>query len=100
MKHVIRVANPARVIVCLLALFAAGLASAEDRYQHKVLFNPGSEVLEAEQRGRIMIYDGLDSKDVERAMNEQYDRIENMMFVRTRETQPDGGFEYENDGCD
>ena len=100
MKHVNRVSNPATAIVCLLALLTTGLASAADRYQYRVLFNPGSEVLEAEQRGRIMIYDGLENKDVERAMDEQYDRIQNMMFVRTQSTQPDGSIEFEDDGCD
>ena len=33
-------------------------------------------------------------------MDEQFDRIENMMFVRTRYIQPDGEIEVEEDGCD
>ncbi len=100
MKHMNPGSNPARAIICLLALLATGLAGAADRYQYRVLFNPGSEILQAEQRGRIMIYDGLENELVERALNEQFGRIENMMFVRTRLEQPDGSFEVENDGCD
>ena len=100
MKHVNRISNPASIVICLLALLSSGLAGAADRYQYKVLFNPAEHVLNAEQRGRIMIYDGLENELVERAMTEQYDRIENMMFVRTRFEQPDGSFEVEDDGCD
>ena len=47
-----------------------------------------------------MIYDGLDNTVVERALDEHFDRIEQMMFVRTRHTEPDGGVSYEDDGCD
>ncbi len=47
-----------------------------------------------------MIYDSLDNETVELAMNEQFDRIENMMFVRTQYIQEDGEYEVEDDGCD
>ena len=76
------------------------LAGAEDGFQHKVLFSPTSSQLKAEARGRIMIYDGLDNAEVERAFDEQFDRIEHMMFVRTRHTETDGEVSYEDDGCD
>ena len=76
------------------------LAGAEDVYQNKVLFSPTGSQLKAESRGRVMIYDGLDNAVVERALDEQFDRIEHMMFVRTRHTEPDGEVSYEDDGCD
>jgi hypothetical protein len=33
-------------------------------------------------------------------MDEQFQRIENMMFVRTQYIQEDGDIEVEEDGCD
>jgi len=46
-----------------------------------------------------MIYDELDEEDVERALDEQFDRIEHMMFTRIRHTEPDGAVSVEDDGC-
>jgi hypothetical protein len=78
------------------APFAAG---AEDSFQMKVLFEPGEATLQAEKRGRVMIYDGLDEEVVDRALDEQFDRIEHMMFTRIRHTGPDGIVIVEDDGC-
>jgi hypothetical protein len=76
--------------------FAAG---GEDGFQYNALFHPSQSQLAAEARGRVMIYDGLEGDDVERALDTQFNRIEHMMFVRTRETQPDGEVYVEDDGC-
>jgi len=73
--------------------------SAEDSFQMNALFNPGKSLLQAEARGRVMIYDGLNEEVVERALDEQYGRIEHMMFTRTRHTEPDGVVSVEDDGC-
>jgi len=75
-------------------------AGADSDFQHRVLFSPSNSQLKAEARGRVMIYDGLDNAEIERAFDEQFNRIENMLFVRTRSTEPDGEFSYEDDGCD
>ena len=83
----------------LLMPFPA-LVGAEDVFQYQVLSSPTAGQLKAESRGRVMIYDGLDNAVVERALDEQFDRIEHMMFVRTRHTEPDGEVSYEDDGCD
>jgi hypothetical protein len=90
-------------------LFGAALAQQavaageNDRYQYNALFNPAEAQLRAEDRGRVMIYDGLDNEVVERALDEQFERIEHMMFVRTRQTKSDeeGGEEDngDDDGC-
>ena len=74
-------------------------AFATDNYQNNVLFTPSESTLRAEAKGRIMIYDGLESEIVDRAMNEQFDRIDNMMFIRIRHTQGDGEYLVEDDDC-
>ena len=86
--------------ICILAILFSNTPQAEDTYQYEVLLNPGQEVLEAEMRGYVMIYDGLDNYLVERAMTEQFGRIENMMFVRIRHTDEEGEMMVEEDGCD
>ena len=80
-------------------LVASSSLHATESYQLKVLFTPSDSILLAEAKGRVMIYDGLKSETVDLAMNEQYDRIENMMFVRTQYKQEDGEYEVEDDGC-
>jgi hypothetical protein len=75
---------------------------ANERFQSMALFNPTTGQLKAEARGRVMIYDGLDNAMVERALDEQFDRIEHMMFIRTRQTQADDDGEedtVDDDGC-
>jgi hypothetical protein len=72
--------------------------NANDYYQN-MLVSPGRSVREAEARGRVTIYDGVENSQIERAMDTQFDRIDNMMFVRTRNTLPDGTVE-EYDDCD
>ena len=74
-------------------------ASSRESYQERILFSPNPEYLQAETRGRIMIYDGLKNETVERALDHQFDRIENMMFVRTVYVQENGEYEVDDD-CD
>jgi hypothetical protein len=62
---------------------------ANDGFQYNALFNPTPAQLKAEARGRVMIYDGLDNALVERALDAQFDRIEHMMFIRTRQSSSD-----------
>jgi hypothetical protein len=68
-------------------------------YFHDALLNPSEAVLLAEHLGRVTIFDGLDSRVVDRALDEQYERIDRMMFVRTRHVQQDGSVESDDD-CD
>ena len=91
-------------LVALLACTLSGnsdrVLSAEDYYQN-VLTNPSEAVLRAEANGSVTIYDGLEHKVVDQALDTQFQRIDHMMFVRTRETMPDGSIDYyDDDDCD
>jgi hypothetical protein len=75
---------------------------ANERFQYNALFNPTTGQLKAEARGHVMIYDGLDNAMVDRALDGQFDRIEHMMFIRTRQTQADDDGEegtVDDDDC-
>ncbi len=84
------------IALATLLILCANTAQAE--FQQNVLFKPSEGVLVAEAKGRVMIYDGLKEKTVHLAMNQQFDRIENMMFVNTRYINQDG--EEAADDCD
>lgn len=87
------------VLITSLALLSNASVFAADSFQHKMLFMPTESMLKAEAKGRIMIYDGLKSETVHRAMNEQFDRIDNMMFVRIHHEQDNSESSVEDDGC-
>jgi hypothetical protein len=98
-------------IVLLMGTLLAPLAQAADAndgFQYNALFNPSPAQLKAEAHGRVMIYDGLDNAVVERALDQQFGRIEHMMFTRIHEappkddgTPPNKGGEdsSDDDGC-
>jgi hypothetical protein len=82
---------------------------AVDSWQMKRLFKPTQADLKSEARGRVMIYDGLTDKTVERALREQFHRVDAMMFTRTvvtdaggapRRDRDSGALLHEDDGCD
>ncbi len=54
------------------------------------LFSPDAEQLYREQHGLVFIYAGLTDQDVENALDQNFDRIEAMMFVATIHTDADG----------
>jgi len=60
------------------------------------------------KRKAVYIYDGLTDRDVQRALDEEFGRVDSMMFIRTRKTDDDGEIkrdentgevEVEDDGC-
>ena len=88
-----------------------GWDASEHEWQLQLLFEPRASQQKSEQRGRIFIYSDLTDTVVEKAMDEEFDRIEHMMFVRTVSTDADGEVEMvaneegemvavvEEDGC-
>ncbi len=90
------------VVALPIAVYAGGSLAADDApggYDQSILFNPSRAVRLAEEKGRVTVYDGLEHKVVDQALDTQFERIESMMFVRMRETLPDGEVETDED-CD
>ena len=91
-------------------VLVAPLAHAKDLRDIELrrLFEPTPSELRAERAGRIYIYEGLKEDDIVRAMQEQFDRVNSMMFIRVQPTpvarDPGQGGEstqvsYQDDGC-
>jgi len=82
----------------------ANLASPEDRYDLRRLMQPSAAELASEERGRVHIYDSLEINEVNAALDENFERIQNMMFTRIHHLPPPGAgpeeAEVEDDGCD
>ena len=84
--------------LCTIGLSIASTSDAGDWNRNQVL-NPSAGQLRAEQRGRVAIYDDLYESKLDEALNTQFGRIENMMFVRVIHTTPKGD-EWAEDDCD
>ena len=85
---------------CLSGItLSPGSVEAADNWYKNQLLHPSGHQLKAEQRGRVAIYDGLHESTVDAALDTQFERIENMMFVRVAHTMPDGD-DWADDDCD
>ena len=79
------------------------VATARNRLTSKT-----SIFLITKKEGRIYIYESLTKPDIEKAMSEEFDRVESMMFIRVPKTDASGAVKkdeqtgkviYEDDGC-
>jgi hypothetical protein len=78
-------------LLCGIALAPMAVAADPDRkFQVNALFAPSDAQLRAEAQGRVMIYDGLEEDVVEQALDEEFDRVEHMMFINIRRKQSEG----------
>ena len=99
-----------RFIFLPALLLASGqLGAASDDWQLRMLNQPSEAQLALEAKGRVFIYDGLTDAQVEQAVDQQFDRMGSMMFIRTVVTDTDGEtmtdpvtgeLMVEEDGCD
>ena len=78
------------------------LASPDSPYDLRRLMSPTPAEVASEGKGHIHIYDSLEMNAVNKALDENFDRIQNMMFTRIHHLPPTGSgpAEGEDDGCD
>lgn len=87
------------VLVTFVGSAQAVEATSATDWQLKLLLHPSAQQIKVETKGRVVIYDGLKSSDVDKAMDQQFNRIEHMMFIRTKSPAPEGGYVADDDGC-
>jgi hypothetical protein len=78
------------------------LASPEGRYDLRRLMHPSAAELASEERGKVHIYDSLEINEVNAALDQNFERIQNMMFIRINHLPATGSgpAEVEDDGCE
>jgi hypothetical protein len=91
------------MLLVLALVMVTGKATADPEasirnWQMARLLEPTQSDLKSEAKGRVMIYDGLTDKDVERALDEQFDRLDHMMFTRVVVTDDSGEATRDEDG--
>ena len=88
--------------VLLLIGFIPSIVAADNYsdYQLRRLFAPTVSESAAENKGKVHIYDGLTSAQVDYALNSHFKRIDNMMFTRIVQQDEQGEEYIEDDGCD
>jgi len=97
------------ILLALAGVFYSNVAKSSDNWQMMRLFHPTPAALASEMEGKIIIYSGLTDNDVDQAMEENFNRIHAMMFVKTISTDASGSPlidpetgepVIEDDGCD
>ena len=99
-----------RAICAACILFWGVPAQADDDspvalsldYQQRRLLAPTPAQRATESRGGVYIYDSLEAGDVNTALDQHFDRMQNMMFIRIHHLPPTGAgpADVEDDGCD
>ena len=92
--------SKARFIVPPILLISSlpGQLMAAQGWQEQRLLDPSPAQQRMEQQGRVYIYDGLHEETVDKTLDTQFDRVQNMMFIGVRHTTEDGE-EYADDDC-
>ena len=100
MRHSVLLLIP--FIPLLLVIFAplSVGASGYSDYQLRRLLAPTAGETIAESNGKVHIYDGLSSAQVDVALDGHFRRIDNMMFTRIVHLNDKGEEYIEDDGCD
>lgn len=103
--------RPVLALALLLALPRVGCtgaanaaeASADDnlhQWQLRRLFVPTERERAHERKGNVYIYEGLSDREVDQALNQQFERIDYMLFLGTRRTDGSGAVLKNPDGQD
>ena len=87
------------IVICQMWV-AAALGGEAGDWQLAMIHDPSAAQLKVEQRGRVYIYDRMPEAEIELAMNTQFNRLDNMMFVRTQVVTAEGEIETADDECD
>jgi len=80
--------NAIVMMFTVVMLYILGMAQASAGeflnmwYQNR-LFAPNELHLQQEQKGKVVIYDGMRDTEVNQAMDMHFDRIDSMMFIGT-----------------
>lgn len=90
--------HSALLLILFIPLTVA--ANSYSDYQLRRLFDPTVSEYAAENKGKVHIYDGLTSAQVDDALNNHFERIDNMMFTRIVQLDDQGEEYIEDDGCD
>lgn len=86
------------LFVLLSFSVSTSYASEYSKIDEKILLNPSNSGSTVD---KVMIYSNVRSETIELAMNTQFNRIENMMFVNTVYEPDSDEEEYEQDeDCD
>ncbi len=84
-------------------------APSLEQWQLDMIYHPGESVLKRESRGFVYIYDGFGETQVDRILDDKFERMDHMMFTRIRLTDSNGEFLLDpetgeeltaDDGCD
>ena len=85
-----KISRPISVFALCLVVAAPATAADVRDIELRRLFEPSQGELAAEASGRIYIYEGLRDRDVERAMADEFERVDSMMFIRVEKTDEQG----------
>lgn len=96
------------VLILILLLIGIGAnlmfqdslaADGDGDWELRQLHEPSPLLQARERAGRVTIYDGVTVTEIDRAMDNQFDRIGSMMFIRIKRPADDGSY-YEDSDCD
>lgn len=73
-----------RLIPILLMTSAPAVSADWQDAQLRRLFEPTKAELKQERGGRVYIYESLTTADISRAMDQEFDRVDSMMFIRVQ----------------
>ena len=73
-----------------MASISQAMGDGERQWQQNVLTRPSQQQLALEQKGHIVILDGLTDKTVENVLDTQFQRLGSMMFTRVVITDAQG----------